>query len=141
MGASFMKRGTFIILLACLGMACGESKTLSVTGVEPDNGDAHGGEQVHITGTGFTTQGFAVYFGKRKAGKCSRSSPTALTCEVPGGNAGEKVDVQVIFDDSREATIKNAYMYTRPSGMGFTEPGSPIPAPPPTPTPTPPTTP
>jgi hypothetical protein len=123
--------GTFLFAMFCLGAGCAEKTTLTVTGIEPENGPSMGGDRLSIEGTGFGTQGFSVYVGGKKATKCSRKSPTSLVCETPGGEAGKTVDVQVLFDDAREATLKGAYTYTDNRGMGFTEdkPKAPAPAP------------
>jgi hypothetical protein len=103
-------------LLAFAG--CSESKTLSVSGVEPATGPYMGGDRVHINGTGFSTMGFSVYFGGRRASNCSRTSTTQITCDSPAGTKDQAVDVQVRFDDSREATLKQAYKYIDPIGEG-----------------------
>jgi IPT/TIG domain-containing protein len=109
--------GLTLALGLCL-TACEESKTLTVTGLEPTKGKYLGGDRVHILGTGFSTQGFTVYFGKKKASNCLRESPTGLVCDSPAGTKDEQVDVQVIFDDSKEATLKKAFKYIDPIGEG-----------------------
>ncbi len=121
--ASFQLRRTFSAPLIVLGLAlslgaaaCEESKTLTVTGVEPKNGKYIGGDRVFVEGTGFSTQGFTVYFGKKKASNCSVESSTRLMCDSPAGTKDDQVDVQVVFDDSREATLKKAFKYIDPIG-------------------------
>jgi hypothetical protein len=106
-------------LLGAFGLsltACEENKNLSVTGVEPKNGKYLGGDRVYIEGTGFSTQGFTVYFGKKKASNCIVESPVRLACDTPAGTKDEVVDVQVVFDDSKESTRPKAFKYIDPIG-------------------------
>ena len=110
---------SLIGLILALGLSvtgCEESKNLSVTGVEPKNGKYLGGDRVFIEGTGFSTQGFTVYFGKKKASNCFVQSPTRIACDTPAGTKDETVDVQVVFDDSKEATRPKAFKYIDPIG-------------------------
>jgi hypothetical protein len=110
-----------VLATAVPGVAgCSENKNLTVTGVEPKNGKFMGGDRVHIEGSGFTNQGFTVYFGKKKASNCMVESPARLLCDTPAGVKGEVVDVLVQFDDSREATIKQAFTFIDPIGEGGT---------------------
>src|SRR5688500_13987304 len=95
---------------------CEESKNLSITGVEPKNGKYLGGDRVYIQGTGFSSQGFTVYFGKKKASNCFVESSTRIACDTPAGPKNEQVDVQVVFDDSREKTQSKAFKYIDPIG-------------------------
>jgi hypothetical protein len=107
--------GLTLALALCL-TACEDKKGLTVTGVEPKNGKYLGGDRIYIEGTGFSTQGFTVYFGKKKASNCSIESASKLVCDSPAGPKDEVVDVQVVFDDSREATLKKAFKYIDPIG-------------------------
>ena len=110
-----------LALAVCLGLAataCEENKNLTVTGVEPKSGKYLGGDRVTIEGSGFSNQGFTVYFGKKKASNCFIESPSKLTCDSPAGQKDDVTDVQVVFDDSREATIKKAFKYIDPIGEG-----------------------
>jgi hypothetical protein len=110
-----------VLAVTVLGVsACSENKNLTVTGVDPKNGKFMGGDRVHIEGSGFTNQGFTVYFGKKKAQNCMVESALRLLCDTPAGTKGEVVDVVVSFDDSREATIKQAFTYIDPIGEGGT---------------------
>jgi hypothetical protein len=101
-----------------LGTACEENKNLSVTGVDPKNGKYLGGDRVYIEGTGFSNQGFTVYFGKKKASNCFIESATRIACDTPAGAKDEQVDVQVVFDDSKESTRPKAFKYIDPIGTG-----------------------
>lgn len=110
---------TLVVMLGAFGLsltACEENKNLSVTGVEPKNGKYLGGDRVYIEGSGFSTQGFTVYFGKKKASNCIVESPTKLACDTPAGTKDEVVDVQVVFDDSKESTRPKAFKYIDPIG-------------------------
>jgi hypothetical protein len=112
---------TIIGLALALGLAstaCEQNNTLSIARVDPSNGKYLGGDRVFIEGTGFSTQGFTVYFGKKKASNCSVESPTKLVCDTPAGTKDQTVDVQVVFDDSREKTMQNAFKYIDPIGVG-----------------------
>ncbi len=118
--ASLSLIGLTLAFGLCL-TACEESKTLTVTGIEPKNGKYLGGDRVHIEGSGFSTQGFTVYFGKKKASNCLRESTVALVCDTPAGVKDDQVDVQVVFDDSKEATLKKAFKYIDPIGEGASQ--------------------
>ena len=117
--ASALRFTGFALVLGSFGLsvsACEESKNLSVTGVEPKNGKYLGGDKVYIEGTGFSSQGFTVYFGKKKASNCFIEGPTKIACDTPAGTKDEVVDVQVVFDDSKESTRPKAFKYIDPIG-------------------------
>ncbi|MSP17725.1 MAG: hypothetical protein EXR73_14165 [Myxococcales bacterium] len=100
-----------------LGGACEESKTLTVTGVEPSRLPSMGGDVVKILGTGFqaSTQGMSVYFGKNLAVSCAIASNTEIHCQAPAGEVGAKVDVEVSFDDARKRVLRGVFEYYDPT--------------------------
>lgn len=111
-----------VILFALLvGAACKEETKLTITGVDPKRGQIIGGDPVTIQGTGFQTKGvpgFKVYFGKKPATGCIISSNTAIKCNSPAGAEGEKVDIEIQFDDTRRGVLKQAFEYYIPTGPG-----------------------
>jgi hypothetical protein len=111
---------SFVFAVLFLG-ACQPEKKLTISSVDPKEGSPLG-DKVTIKGTGFTAggqQGLTVYFGNKRATGCIVSSNTEIHCVAPGGGAeGEKVDVQVEFDDARKQTLKQAYTYKEPKGTG-----------------------
>jgi hypothetical protein len=132
-----MKRYLFVALLMLVG--CKEETKLSITGVDPKQGQVIGGDPVTIKGTGFQgkgAQGFTVYFGKAKATNCIIQSNTAIRCDAPAGPEGTTVDVEVEFDDARKGKLTKAFTYMVPTGPGGAEaiapggPKAPAPAPP-----------
>jgi hypothetical protein len=104
------------LLLVCAvsvvaAFGCGKSK-LSITAVEPNIGPTEGGH-VGIIGTGFQDKGpigVTVYFGDKK-GKVIEVKDEKITARAPGGKAGDKVDIRLVFDDTREFVAKQAYEY------------------------------
>jgi hypothetical protein len=112
-----------LLALGALGAGCEESKTLTISGVEPKKGKYLGGDRVQILGTGFRTMGVKIYFGGRPATNCSVDSSTAITCETPASAGGVKdalVDVEIIFDDSKGKKLEKAFTYYDPIGTGPT---------------------
>ncbi len=122
-------------VLALSAAACKEETKLSITGVDPKQGQVIGGDPVTIQGTGFQgkgAQGFTVYFGKAKATGCIIQSNTAIRCEAPAGPEGQTVDVEVEFDDARKGKLTKAFTYVVPTGPGSVDqmvPGKGSPAP------------
>ena len=122
---SALSLGALVLTFGLSLAGCEENKNLSVTGVEPKNGKYLGGDRVYIEGTGFSNQGFTVYFGKKKASNCFIESATRIACDTPAGTKDEEVDVQVVFDDSKESTRPKAFKYIDPIGGGTTVPTTP----------------
>jgi hypothetical protein len=94
----------------------GGDARLRVTGLEPDHGDAAGGQYVKIYGNGFTCRGgcalrIKVYFGSRKATVVRIVSDTELIVEAPGGRDNEIVDVLAIFEPGGEIRIARAFTF------------------------------
>lgn len=91
---------------------------LQVTGLEPPNGDAAGGTYVLIRGHRFIEDGprnAKVYFGSRQGNVIRFASDSELIVEAPGGNAGDTVDVLVIFEPGGELKLPKAFTFmTKP---------------------------
>jgi hypothetical protein len=104
-----------LVLLFGFASACGhESSKLTVTGIDPDHGDADRGSYVRIRGTRFTADGprsVKVYFGGRE-GQVSRfESDSVLIVEAPGGKPNELVDVLIVFDPGGQLKIPNGFRF------------------------------
>jgi IPT/TIG domain-containing protein len=87
---------------------------LSVTSIDPPNGDADGGTYVRITGTRFIADGARnakVYFGSRQGTVVRFSSDTELIVEAPGGKPDETVDVLLIFAPGGEIKLPKAFTF------------------------------
>ncbi|HLN16295.1 MAG TPA: Ig-like domain repeat protein [Acidimicrobiales bacterium] len=67
----------------------------SVTGVSPSTGSSVGGQNVTISGTGFTGA-TSVQFGSTPAPSLSVTSDSKINAVVPAGQAGATVDVTVV---------------------------------------------
>lgn len=108
-----------LMLLVGLGIAAAsgcnnDNPKLTVTGIEPDHGDAEGGSFVRIRGTRFisdTPRSVKVYFGGQQ-GRVSRfESDNVLIVEAPGGRPNDVVDVLIIFDPGGQLTIPKAFRF------------------------------
>ena len=89
---------------------------LTVTGLEPDRGDAAGGTPVVIKGTSFTASGARnakVYFGDKPATVVRFASDSELIVEAPAGKANETVDVLLVFDPGGELKIVRGFTFTK----------------------------
>lgn len=121
-----MRRTKSMILTVCvlsvglaLGLGCGGDEGLKVTKVEPKEGPFGGGDPVRIHGSGFQSSGTRkvdVYFGGNKAQVLEIESGL-IVVRPPGGKVGEKVDVQLVFEDSRRIKIDEAYKYIDPAPL------------------------
>jgi hypothetical protein len=105
------------ILVACMlvAAACGSNDPkLKVTGLDPDHGDADGGQYVKIYGNRFTvdgTRGVKVYFGSHKATFIRFAGDSELIVEAPGGKPNDTVDVLIIFEPGGELRIAKAFTF------------------------------
>jgi hypothetical protein len=104
-----------LLVLVVLGLAaCGSEDTkLKVTGIEPEQGDVNGGQFVQVSGNGFITpaRSAKIYFGNRQGTVSRFASNNLMIVEAPGGKAGEKVDVLIIFEPGGEIRIPHAFEY------------------------------
>jgi hypothetical protein len=101
-------------VLGFLG-ACDQKGPLRVDRVEPAEGIAGGGDQVTITGNGFTpgkTQ-VEVRFGRRKAEQVVISANNKIAVVTPPGDKGP-VDVVLSFDDGAYFKIPSGFKYVAP---------------------------
>jgi IPT/TIG domain len=108
--------GAALLLLTGLAFAgaCKGNQPLSVTAIEPKEGDYMGGTYVQIMGSRFTKDGARsakIYFGSRQAGLPRFASDTEMVVEAPGGKIGETVDVLIIFEPGGELKIPRAFTY------------------------------
>ena len=103
------------LLLALVLAACGgEDTKLKGTGIEPEKGDVMGGTYVRIKGNRFIADGARnakVYFGTRQGTVVRWASDNELIVEAPGGKAGEKVDVLIIFEPGGELKIPHGFTF------------------------------
>jgi hypothetical protein len=93
---------------------CKSDAPLSVTGIEPSQGESIGGTYVRILGNRFTKDGARsakIYFGSRQAGLPRFASDTEMVVEAPGGKLGETVDVLIIFEPGGELKISKGFTY------------------------------
>ena len=89
---------------------------LSVSGLEPTNGNADGGTYVVIRGESFTADGarnVKVYFGKTQASVVRFASDTELVVEAPAGKAKQTVDVVLQFDPGGEKKLAKAFTFVK----------------------------
>ncbi len=86
---------------------------LSVTGLDPEKGEAAGGTYVVITGESFTSEArnAKVYFGDKQATVIRFASDGELIVEAPGGKANSTVDVKVVFDPGGELKLPKSFTY------------------------------
>jgi len=104
-----------------LGLACGEDKTLKVTGLSKNMGMP--GDTLLIEGSGFQasgTRGLKVYFGNSKAEVKRFIGDREILVEVPGipgDEIGKTVDVQLIFEPGGAKKLSNAFKYAEISRL------------------------
>jgi len=110
-----VRRVSILVLLAIAGLsACGSNDTtLKVTGIEPDRGDADGGQYVKIYGNAFVNpvRIAKVYFGSREGTVDRFASDSEMVVQAPGGKDGETVDVLIIFEPGGEKKIPKAFTF------------------------------
>lgn len=102
------------LLLIGLWAGCKNDAPLSVTGIEPTQGDYDGGTYVRIFGARFTKDGARsakIYFGDRQAGPPRFASDTEMVVQAPGGKLGDTVDVLIIFEPGGELKIAKGFTY------------------------------
>jgi hypothetical protein len=95
-----------------------EQALLSLSGLEPTEGTADGGQIVVIRGRGFNAvvRDVKVYFGT-KAGAVDRVvGDGEIRVATPAGTEGEAVDVRVMFEPGGELRLPGAYTYGPRSG-------------------------
>ncbi|MEI2716313.1 MAG: IPT/TIG domain-containing protein [Candidatus Nanopelagicales bacterium] len=92
----------------------------TIASVLPTSGPSAGGNQVTITGSGFTAATTARFGGS--AATVSEWSATALTVTAPAGSPGA-VNVSVT-DVGGTATLTSAYTYTGPPAITGVQPAS-----------------
>src|SRR3954466_9364245 len=106
---------TLVLFFGFATSACGgENPKLTVTGIEPDRGDAEGGSYVRIRGNRFTADGprsVKVYFGGRQGNVSRFESDSVLIVEAPGGKPNELVDVLIVFDPGGQLKIPNGFRF------------------------------
>jgi hypothetical protein len=96
------------------GPTTGQKAAPTVTGVSPNSGPAAGGQDVTVTGSGFTGT-TAVSFGTAAAPNLAVASDTQLTVTSPPGAAGT-VDVTVTTPAGTSATTPaGQYTYIAPA--------------------------
>lgn len=100
-----------VVVLALAACRKSDGK-LKVTGIEPRSGDVMGGQMVAISGEGFrsVTRNVKVYFGDR-TGEVTRIGDEEIIVRAPGGNAGDVVDVLVMFEPGGELKVPKAFSF------------------------------
>lgn len=85
---------------------------LLVTSIEPTS--AAGGVPLHVHGSGFMSESRAiqVYIGDQPANVLSVDSDSDLQVEVPPGEAGQTVDVKLVFEPGGEIKLARAFTFT-----------------------------
>jgi hypothetical protein len=102
---------------AAMGASVPPAVPLTVTGIDPPNGDAKGGTFVRISGTNFVADGprnVKVYFGAKQGTVVRFASDTELIVEAPGGKANETVDVKLEFDPGGEMLLPKSFTFGKP---------------------------
>ena len=104
-----------IILIITTGCTSGE---LGVDGINPGLGVTRGGEEVEVTGSGFSLQeAFTVYFGNVKARYVTVSGSDRLVVTTPSVDEAGKVDVRVIGGDGTEFRIRDGFEFVTRNEM------------------------
>jgi len=129
-----MLRKSSMVLAAVVGLAllaggvgCGKDEGLKIRKIEPREGPFAGGDPVTIYGSGFQSGGtktVTVYFGGKKARVLEFDGDDKLIVSPPGGNAGDKVKLTLVFSDSRRIDIDDAYTYIDPAPLKVDDLGS-----------------
>jgi IPT/TIG domain len=119
---------TLAVLGASLGgVACESGGEMAITGINPRAGHIAGDQTVEIQGKNFRMDiGYAVYFGKAKAGNVTIRSSEAIMVTSPSGSPGA-VDVTVRPDNGAAFVLKQAFTYEDMGGSvveGIGKPGT-----------------
>jgi len=88
--------------------------TLSVTKLDPAQGDSEGGTYVRIVGAGFIAEGprnLKVYFGARAGTVVRFVNDREVIVQAPAGKVGEAVDVQCVFDPGGAMKLAKAFTF------------------------------
>ena len=103
-----------ILLFGLAAAACGnDNAKLTVTGIDPKQGDIAGDTYVHIYGTRFTTdpRTVKVYFGGHPAQIDRFVADNELIVVAPGGKLNDVVDVLIVFEPGGRMNLPNAYRF------------------------------
>ena len=87
---------------------------LTVTSIEPVNGDFEGGTYVVIKGSHFISEGprnVKVFFGSRQGIVVRFASDRELIVQAPAGKENEVVDVLLVFEPGGEKKLPRAFTY------------------------------
>lgn len=114
-----MSRPFWLPLAVFVGLAaCGDKdRTLKVTGLSPETGDANGGTYVVVKGNGFTSPSrmAKIYFGSGTAARQGQvvrfQSDSELIVMAPGGKPDEVVDVLITFEPGGVLKIPKAFKF------------------------------
>lgn len=114
-------RWLLILTLVCswATTGCSEDPKLKVTNIEPDKGDASGGEYIRIHGNRFLTDqngnpapaNAKIYFGSRQGTIVRFAGDDEIIAQTPGGKVGDTVDILITFEGRGEIKIPKAYSY------------------------------
>jgi hypothetical protein len=109
------------------GTACDSGGEMAFTGLNPRAGHIAGDQTVEIQGKNFRMDiGYAVYFGKAKAGNVTIRSSEAIMVTSPSGTPGP-VDVTIRPDNGAAFVLKQAFKYEDMGGSvveGIGKPGT-----------------
>ncbi len=90
-------------------------RTPKIIEVTPKIGRVAGGERIVITGSNFA-HGATVEIGGKQAEVESYSADQVIVISPPG-SLGQKVDVLITNPDSQQASLREGFMYKKPSGI------------------------
>ena len=88
-----------------------------ITGVSPSTGQAQGGTQVTLTGTGFSG-GAAVYFGNTLSPAVTWNGASSVFARTPSGAIGP-VSIRIVNSDGGSVTMPNAFTYDSGAGLAL----------------------
>lgn len=92
----------------------GTATPSSISSVTPSEGASYGGEEVTVTGEGFTGLP-EVYFGELKATSVVVSNSTTLVCRTPAHGAGQ-VSVKVLQHGATSAVSPESFVFIAATG-------------------------
>jgi hypothetical protein len=108
--AALLALGTLVTATS----ACSDDNKLRINGISPRTGPPGGGDPVRINGNGFQAggaKGIKVYFGNAEGHNIVFENDETIRVEPPPGEVGQVVDIVIMFDDARTATLEKAYTY------------------------------